>query len=81
MTRGCAATALRERSPRPSCGARFDVQRELRGEHDLRAGGGLGKRQVVIRDGSGAGGELRERAAKSGCEQRDARTGHLFAGA
>ena len=61
-------------------GTRFDAQRELRGKHDLRAGGGIGKRQVVIRDGSSAGGELRECAAKSGCKQSDARAGHLFAG-
>jgi hypothetical protein len=59
----------------------FDVQRELCREHDFCAGGGLGERQVMIRDGHGAGCELRECAAKTRCEQRDARAGHLFAGA
>ena len=77
MRRDRAARA----QPQAFRGPRFDAQRELRGEHDLRAGGGLGKRQVVIRDGSGAGGELRQCAAKTGRKQRDARAGHLFAGA
>ena len=67
--------------PQAFRGTRFDAQRELRGEHDLRARGGFGEWQIMLRDGSSARRELRECAAKSGRKQRDARAGHLFAGA
>jgi hypothetical protein len=63
-----------------SGGAGFELQLELGGEHDVRAHGGFGERQIVSGGRGHSRRELGECAPEAGCEQRDARTGHLLAG-